>query len=458
MENINKLSKNPFFDGIKKVHFIGIGGVSMSALARLSRHFGLSVTGSDLRQSKETMELMSIGIDVKLSHAGDNITNDIDLVVYSGAINSDNPEIISAVRLGIKTVERSVYLAQISKLYDYVIAVSGTHGKTTTTAILSQIFIKAKLDPTIHIGGNTNEYGNLRIGGEKVFITEACEYRNSMSQLKPNIAVVTNIDDDHLDYYKTRKNLIKAFQEFEASATDYSVVGSLRMFRKVNSLNQQISVGFSQRQNVFAKDLKRTKYGYIFRVFINGKWKKFKLKMYGRHNVHNALFAITVASIYGVKLRHIRRGLKSFKGLHRRYEKVCEYKDIPVLSDYAHHPTEIIHSLKGLSEHYKNILVVFQPHTYSRTRNLIKEFATCFGGAKKLILYPTYAAREKYDRMADENALYDVVTLKKKYVVKNDTELRYTINRLLKNSKIDLILFLGAGDICERIDKIIDMH
>jgi len=433
---------------IRNIHFIGIGGISMSALARLCIHLGYNVSGSDLVINDEVDKLQRLGVGIGIGHKRNNIDGMTDLVVYSGAINNNNEELKEANLRKLPIIERSEFLGLICNNYKKVIAISGSHGKTTTTAIIGHIFKSAKLNPTIHLGGNTKEFGNLYIGGNDYFITEACEYRNSMQYIYSDTAVVTNIDNDHLDYYKTEKNLVKAFQKFANNSSSCLVVGSSRKFRQQNRQSKLISAGFNNNQTIFATNIRMTKKGYIFNVIYNHKnLGKFKLNIWGKHNIKNAIFAIAVALQYNISLKRIKQAVKTFDGVSRRYQVLGKYKNIKIVSDYAHHPTEIRNSISGIKTHYKNVLLVFQPHTYSRTKLLIKDFAGAFRGVKDLIVYKTYPAREFYDDKGDEKTLFNVITNKSKLLAYDKKEVFGYIDGLVKKHKIDIIVVMGAGDL-----------
>ncbi|MBE5735556.1 MAG: hypothetical protein E7361_03830 [Clostridiales bacterium] len=316
MENRAQIQKNTFFYNIKRVHFVGIGGISLSALALLSSRLGIVVTGSNNDKNAQLLALSKAGVCVYLGHSADNVPEDCDMLVYSGAVPSNNPEVERARDMRIPVVERSVYLAEISRLYDNVIAIAGSHGKTSTTALIGHIFTIAGLNPTIHIGGNAVGYGNLRIGSTKYFITEACEYRNSMQYLTPNTAVITNVDNDHLDYYKTFRNVVKAFQNFANTASDNLVVGSERFFRKIERGAKLISAGLDAKQTVYATNIVRTKKGSKFDLVVKGKnVGLFELHQWGKHNIKNAVYAIAVSLEYGIGVNIIRKALKSYKGV-----------------------------------------------------------------------------------------------------------------------------------------------
>ena len=457
MEKIISLQNSTFFEKVNKVHFVGVGGVSLSSLCILTRHIGLHVTGSDIAESREFDKLKNMGIEVYLGHNGCNVADDVDMVVYSGAIDESNVELEVAKSRGIKVVERSEYLGEICKLYDNVIAVAGSHGKTTTTAMITHVFDVAGLNPTMHLGGECVDYGNLRLGSYQVMITEACEYRNSMAYIRPNVAVITNIDNDHLDYYKTQKSLIKAFVKFSRQVQEYLFVSSERKFRQIGRECDLISVGFNNNQRIYAKNIVETSKGYKFEVVCDGeKLAKFKLNILGRHNIRNALFAIAVAKTYDIKLSKIKKGIRTFRGVRRRYEKIGEIARVPIISDYAHHPTEIRNSIAGLSRKYRRLLVVFQPHTYSRTELCLKEFSNSFEKAKNVIIYKTYPAREEYNPKGDEKILLNAINNKRKQNVDSVEEIFVRINEIIAGKKIDAVVVMGAGDMPIKMEKILN--
>ncbi len=448
MENKDIVQNNTNFEKIKKVHFVGIGGVSVSALARLSMDLGMTVSGSDVVTTICLYNLQREGVGIHIGHLDSNIPEGCDLVVYSGAVDKRNIELVTARKLGIPTMERSEYLALLASRYDNVIAVSGSHGKTSTTAMIGHIFAVAKLNPTVHLGGTSLNFGALRLGGKGVFVTEACEYRESMGTLNPNTTVITNIDNDHLDYYKTKKNLISAFQRLDHKTKDNVVVGSERLLRWKYRTNNLVSAGLNAKQDVYAYDITQKDNGYVFKISAYGKsLGKFRLNQYGKHNVRNAVFAISVALLYGISHRTIKKALKTYKGVERRYERVSTFGSIPIISDYAHHPTEIDSSLRGLKSHFNNILVVFQPHTYSRTKILLDQFAKCFADAKTVIIYPTYPARERYDASGDEKTLYNAITNKDKYLAEDTQAVRDIVCECSRHKKYDCIVLMGAGDM-----------
>ena len=439
MENNNILNK-------KHIHFIGICGISMSSLALLLVNNNIKITGSDIQYNQIVKDLRTKKIKVTIGHCENNIEKDCDLVVYTGAIKEDNIELLTAKQNNIQTMERSEFLGLICKLFKKVIAVAGTHGKTTTTAMIAHIFSVAGLKPTVHIGGISNNFNsNMLIGNNDYFITEACEYRNSFKYIKSDTCVITSTEPDHLDTYKNVVSLKNAYINFAKNSNN---IITTSFVKNINCKKNIVCVGLNFG-DLYAKNLKCNEYGCCsFDCWNKNKYlANFKLNVIGEYNVYNALCAIAVALEYKVSVSVIYDALKSFKGVARRNEKIGEIDGIPLICDYAHHPTEIQKTICANRLIYKNILCVFQPHTYSRTLIFKKEFANCFRGVKKLLIYKTYPAREQKIDGGDAKDLFKVVKIKQenKYFIESKYKLKSALYDNLKN--IDCILILGAGNI-----------
>lgn len=426
------------------IYFIGIGGISMSGLAKLSISFGAVVEGSDIGNNNPQIEnLTSLGIKINHSHNAENISNEIDLVVYTSAISRENPEYLKSLELGVKTMERAEFLGLIARLYDRVIAISGTHGKTTTTAILGEILVEAGLKPTIHLGGESNNLkGNTIIGSNKYLVLEACEYKESFRFLKPDIAVITNIELDHLDYYKDYREVYNAFNNFAQNSIEVFASSESGILHK----NQQLIF-----EDWKVKSLEFVGGGYNYNVLHKGVfYGSFRLNMLGVHNVHNSLFAIAVADTLGVEKEVIMRAVSAFNGVGRRYETIHKFDSgCRVIIDYAHHYTEIENSVKGIENIYRNILVVFQPHTYSRTLKLFDKFVETLSKYDRIILFQTYPAREELISGGTAEDLFGAISSSDKlYMSKADELFEYIIKC---NSSYDCVLVLGAGDLAEKL-------
>ncbi len=426
-----------------KVYFIGIGGISMSGLARIMQSQGALVSGSDISPNQlEVHKLKTFGVKINDSHKPDNITPDIALVVYNSAIKGDNPELNRAKNLGIKTMERAELLGLIADNCDCVISISGTHGKTTTTALISEIFDFAGLNPTIHIGGESINLGtNTVIGGDKYFIVEACEYCNSFRYLHSDSGVVLNIEADHLDYYKDLKDIYTAFTGFVHNSHCAIVDKSVTLSHENKTI-----IGLDW----VAKNIKFGKSGYDYDVYHKGVfWASIRLNILGKHNITNSLFAIAVADKYGIDKATIIKAIARFRGVARRCEKIGEEGVVPVIIDYAHHPTEIEASIRGIREEYLSPLIIFQPHTYTRTLALFNEFKDVLDKEKDLILYPTYPAREV--EILGGRAIDLAINLPKSMYARDINELLAQIQDKLKLQYFDVVLILGAGNLAEKM-------
>ena len=420
-----------------KVFLIGIGGISMSGLAKLLVSYNVKVAGSDSNFNSQVSELEKLSIPVFIGHSADNIDETYDLVVYSGAIRDDNCEIVRARELGIKTIERSEFLGLLSREYSHIIAISGTHGKTTTSSMISEIFVSAGLNPTIHLGGNSvNLRSNTIVGDREYLIVEACEYRESFRYLSPECLCITNIEADHLDYYHDLESIRSAFQRF-ADRSEFLVSDDIPI-----NHNQKTSIADFQIRN-----LNYNNFGYDFDVCYENKFYHFRLNMLGEYNVTNALFAIIVSFRYGIDHSVIAEALANFRGVERRLEKIGTINSIPVIIDYAHHPTEIKSCLAGIRSQFQSPLVIFQPHTYSRTLQLFDQFLEVLATCENLILFDTYPAREK--EIIGGRAIDLSNALNCDYYDDIDRLIQYM--QSLGDEDFDLILVLGAGDLGEKL-------
>lgn len=441
MKKVNLLQKTHF------IHFIGIGGVSMSALAKLAHNKGFVVSGSDLCSNNITKQLKALNIKVYKGHKISNIKHP-DLVVYTAAVGQDNCELVYAKSLNIKCIDRATFLAQISNMYDNVIAVAGMHGKTTTTAMLSKVFICCNKNPTVHIGGEWQDIGgNVLIGGSEYFITEACEYKDSFLKLTPSVSIVTNIEREHLDYFKNIGNIKKSFNRF-CQSTQNQVFLSHKY--KANVICSNLTT-FGVDGDIKAVNIKHKGGKYSCDCYINNSfYGKIILNIYGQHNLLNALAVVGVANYYNLPKDKVLQALSDFNNVGRRFEQVSTINSAPVIIDYAHHPTEIKCAIKTCKEVFKKpIVVVFQPHTYSRTKTLIKSFSKCFNGVDSLILVNTYSARESYDKFGDCNALKEhILTQNPKFKVFNPVNKTGLIGQIKAQDLTGkVVLALGAGDV-----------
>lgn len=441
-------------DTNKKVHFIGIGGISMSGLAAVLLNNGFKVSGSDSKESNITNSLKAKGAEIHIGHRRENIQN-VDLVVYTAAIPQDNPEIVEAKNKNIHLMDRAEFLGHIMKGHKYNVAVAGTHGKTTTTSMITNITLKADLDPTILVGGEVDVIGgNYRIGNSEYFVTEACEYKESFLRFFPYIGIILNIDADHLDYYRDLNHITETFKKFsKLIPKDGYLIGYNEDSNVAKILEEAdcnvLSYGFSNA-NVTAKNIEYNNMGCAsFTVCKDGdELFNLKLNMPGKHNVLNALSSVCVGLIFGLSYDDITEGLAECRGAHKRFEYKGEANGVTVIDDYAHHPVEIKATLNTAKKipHGKTFCV-FQPHTYTRTKTLFDDFTTAFNDTDELVLMDIYAAREKDTGLVSSDELGDAIRatgVKCTNVHSHDEAVKY-IKQHIKSG--DMLLTVGAGDV-----------
>ena len=438
------------------IHFIGIGGISMSGLAEILLGEDFKVSGSDSKESPLTDSLTRKGARIFYGQRASNITDDVELVVYTAAIHPDNPEYASAVEKGIPMLTRAQLLGQIMRNYDTPIAVSGTHGKTTTTSMISQILLEADADPTISVGGILPSIGgNIRVGQSETFVTEACEYTNSFLSFFPKISVILNIDADHLDFFKDIDDIRHSFRRFaQLLPADGALIinaDTLHYQDIIKDLSCKIiTYGLEHEAQYQATDITYDKYGHAsFTVLKDGrKAGSFYLKVPGSHNVSNALAAIALARLLQIPNDVIVKGLGSFTGTDRRFQYKGEVAGVTIVDDYAHHPTEIQATLNAAHNYpHKKLWCVFQPHTYTRTKAFLSDFADALSLADKVILADIYAARETDTLGISSRDLQEEIG-------KKGTECHYfpsfeeIQNFILENCTAgDLLITMGAGDV-----------
>ena len=379
-----------------RAHLVGIGGVSMRPLGLVLKGMGLSITGSDMNVSVSTDELISKGIDVKIGHCAENIIG-ADCVIRTAAAHNDNPEIAAARAAGIPVFERAQAWGQIMKAYRNAVCVSGTHGKTTTTSMLAHIFMEAQLDPTVMIGGYLPllQSGH-RVGKGDTILLESCEYCDSFLNFFPSLALILNIEADHLDYFKDLQDVEKSFRKFAQLSTN-GVIANGDDENVVEALDgiDYISFGFGENNRVRAAEVSQD--WRRFDVICDGeKYCHFELPIYGHHNAVNALAAAGVAWMMGIPGDVTSRGLASFHGAGRRLEYKGQFRGADIYDDYAHHPGELAATLEAVrSMGYKRVILAFQPHTYTRTKALFDDFVRELSKADVVVLAEIYAARER---------------------------------------------------------------
>ncbi len=440
----------------KDVYLIGIGGISMSALAIILLEEGHNVSGSDENKSSITANLEKHGIQVFYKHSATNITKKCT-VVFSAAIKSNNEEIVRARHCNYNILSRAELLGKISRKYEKVIAVSGSHGKTTTTAMVSSILIDAGLDPTVHLGGEMNKInGNVRIGGFKeIFVTEACEYFDSFHEIKSDISVILNVQPDHLDYFKNFGNEIKSFKKFAKNTVKDGIIVMNKddeCFDEVAPPNKcVISYSCKTHADYEARRVDKVRNGcYSFDLFEFGVFLgRFHLHIPGYHNIYNALASIAIARQFGISYFELAKSIFNFEGIKRRFEKIgYTSKGAIIYHDYAHHPTEIDAMIKLAKSISKGkVFVIFQPHTYSRTQTLFSDFAKVLATADQVVLYPIYPAREQPIENITSLELSKAVNAIGTASLHLDSfgDIKQYLNSNCQSD--DMVLILGAGDI-----------
>ncbi len=438
--------QDKIIDNVKRIHMIGIGGSGMCPLAEILHSKGYILTGSDNNISDPLKRVMALGIKVFMGHSAENVEG-TELIVYSAAISKDNPELVRAAELGIPTMERSVLLGALTRRYDNVIGVSGTHGKTSTSSMITQILYLNKLDPTAVIGGKLPLINsNGLAGNSEHMVCESCEFVDTFLELSPDIAVLLNIDNDHLDYFKTMDNLVLSFKKFISMAKTVFLNGDDELsVSAANECSDKITFGFGQNNDYYASEEKPSKFGYAFKVYKKGEFLvEIELHVPGKHNIYNALAAISVCDYLGVSPEGIKSALEQFTGAGRRFEFLGEYNGFVLADDYAHHPTEIKATLTAAKAlNYNRVIAVFQPFTFSRTALLKDEFIEALSIADKVILTQIMGSREinTYGIKSEDLA----VKLPDCTVVDTFDEVADLVIKTAKPG--DLVISMGGGDI-----------
>lgn len=439
------------------IHFIGIGGISMSGLAQIALNDGYKVTGSDWNKSDITEKLEKLGANIVYGRGAVNREGieKASLVVYTAAAKADNPEMIAAKERGVRIIDRAEFLGAVMKNYSHAVGVSGTHGKTTTTSMLAHAMINAELDPTISVGGELDLIGgNIRTGKSDYFVTEACEYSNSFLKFYPTIALITNIEEDHLDFFSGIDEIIASFRRFALlteGAGKVVALGSDENIKKaLDKTGLDITTyGMEDIYDYYPQNIKYHAGFPRFDIYRNGNKRcSIQLNVPGEHNILNALATIAVCDLLGVDASAAAKGIENFKGTHRRFEKKGFVNNAVIIDDYAHHPTEIKATLKAAKAFEHNrIICIFQPHTYSRTRTLWNEFKEAFDDADELILTHIYAAREVFDGVTKPEDLAEEIKergVNAKFIDDFDDIVKY-IKKTAADG--DIVFTMGAGDV-----------
>ena len=442
----------------KHVHCVGIGGIGLSGIAEILLSRGYRVSGSDMKESAVTEMLEQQGAQVFIGHNADNL-GDTDLLVYSAAVSMENPELAEARRRGIPVISRADALGAIMADYQISVAVSGTHGKTTTTSMVSLILEAANYSPTVLVGGILNQFhGNVKVGKSEYFVTEACEYMDSFLSLRPWAEIILNIDSDHLDYFKDINHIADSFGKFADKVPENGLVVAFDSNPFVKAVTENlpcrvITFGFNEASDYYAKGIKFNDEGMpSYDLYHKGEFlRRMELAVPGEHNVANSLAAAATCLALGVDLDIIEQTLESFTGTKRRFDIIGKTSDgVTVIDDYAHHPAEIKATLaaaKNLA--HKKTWCLFQPHTYTRTMALFDQFADAFEDADIIVLAEIYAAREKNIYKMSSKKLMDEIKIKHPdkdvyFMPEFDAMAEFVCNN---TSPGDIVLTMGAGDI-----------
>lgn len=442
------------------IYFIGIGGISMSALAEIMIDEGNRVSGSDRSSSHIIKKLESLGAKIYINHERKNITEDIDLVVYTSAISNDNPELLRAQELNLNIMDRAEFLGLIMKKYKNAVCISGTHGKTTTTGMVSSILIETDMKPTIFLGGEMDSLGgNLLRGSYDIMLTEACEYKRNFLKFNPTMEIILNIEEDHLDYYKNLEDIESAFVDYaqKIPQTGHLIVNEKHKMLFKNIKCNVITFGSDNNADYYPENISLMPVPSYTLMHKGQRIEDISLKVFGEHNILNSVAAAAAVISLGVDSETIKNGLSDFKGTHRRYEYKGDYNGASIIDDYAHHPSEMKATLKTAKSYTSGkVITVFQPHTFTRTKKLLNEFAEALTHTDEVILLDIYAAREK-----DNGEIHS-----KDIIVKmNDmnkggyyAESFQTAADIIKSlaSEGDTIITMGAGNVNDVVDLLID--
>jgi UDP-N-acetylmuramate--alanine ligase len=451
------------FKKIKHIHFVGIGGIGMSGIAEVLLNLGYKVTGSDMKESDTTERLKKLGGEIFIGHRAGNITSP-HVVVISSAVKNDNVEVIAAREKQVPVIPRAEMLAELMRL-KYGIAIAGAHGKTTTTSMVATVLAAGGIDPTVVIGGKLNSLGtNAKLGQGEFLVAEADESDGSFLKLSPTIAVVTTIDEEHLDYYKDIHEIKSAFLQFINKVPFYGVSILCLDQPHIQALIPLVqkryqTYGMSSQADYQARDVSFKPLGSSFKVLHHAQdlgW--FELSVPGMHNINNSLAAIVVARELDIELEVIRKALKDFSGVQRRFQIKGEVGGITIVDDYGHHPTEVKATLAAAAAGMeRRVVVVFQPHRYTRTQHLLDEFFTAFNQADTLVVMDIYAAGEKPIPGISGQALYEGI---KKHGHKDVTfipEREKIVEHMLSVlKKGDLMITLGAGDVWKLGEQVVE--
>jgi len=449
---------------IKKAHFIGIGGISMSGLARTLHSRGVSVTGSDIKECDLILQLRDIGVEVSIGHKHHNVPEDCQLVIYTAAVKDDNPETLAAKEYNIPIISRAELIGLLMGYYKQSVGISGTHGKTTTTSLIAEFLLEADLDPTLNVGGILGSINsNFRVGETEYFIAEACEYCDSFSKFYPCIGIILNMENEHPDYYTSEDQLRDSFKKFAGniSPDGYLIINS--GIDELDEFTQGIEceiITYGKKGDYTAQNIVYTADARSgFDIYCKGDFvTSISLNLPGEHNVENALAAFAAGRCLGVPIDAMKRAFESFSGAKRRFEIKGEWNGVKIIDDYAHHPTEVEATLVAAKRCVRGkIYTVFQPHTFSRTKTFLESFAEALSASDVVVLVDIFSARE-----VDDGSIHSKDLVRE--IAKLGADCHYcdsfdSVLQLLKDSckEGDMIITMGAGDIFELGDMLLQL-
>tara|TARA_B110000438_G_scaffold254849_1_gene261323 strand:- start:60 stop:1448 length:1389 start_codon:yes stop_codon:yes gene_type:complete len=444
-----------FFIKNKHIHFIGIGGIGMSGMAELLMNHGFKISGSDLNENDRTTHLNNLGVNIIFNHNKKNIEN-CDLIVYSSAINKDNVELVSGKKNNLPCMKRSDLLGEIIKIKNISIGVAGTHGKTTTSSMLGTILFESMKDPTLIIGGIVNKFNSNNISGNgDIIVVEADEFDRSFLSLKPTYSIINNLDLEHLDCYKNISDLKETFVQYANAIPFYGKIAINNDSKYLNEIIEDINkplttFGIDSKSDVTATKISYSEYRSIFNINYNSnKIMRIVLNCPGKHNIYNALAAVTIALELGISKKNIQIALKKYSGVKRRFEYKYNKNDIMIIDDYAHHPIEIEYTLKAARSGWnKRLISVFEPHLYTRTKDFYSEFAKALSTSDHVIISKIYGAREKPIKdITSQLIINDLekINYKNSIYIENKNDIPAYLKKIV--SKNDMVLCMGAGKI-----------
>lgn len=455
------------FSSIKKIHFVGIGGIGMSGIAEILLDQGFKVSGSDKGLSEVTERLQTLGATVFEGHRAEHIAGDVDALVYSSAVSFDNPEVLEAQRRKIPVIRRAEMLAEVMRL-KYGIGIAGTHGKTTTTSMISLVLMEGELDPTVIVGGKLSDLGgtNARLGHGEFIVVEADEFDRSFLSITPTIAVLTTLETDHLDCYRDLEDIKGAFIQFASRVPFYGFVvlcldePALLDIMPQLSKKKIITYGLNPQADVQAVDIQHKDNASTFTLVRGGSdLGHLTLQVPGKHNVQNSLAAIAVGLELGVPFQKVKAGIEKFAGVYRRWEKKGESAGITLYDDYAHHPTECRATLAGAKAGWRRrVVCVFQPHLYTRTRDFYEEFGKSFLLSDVLIVTDVYPAREEPIQGVSGELIVDAAKRfghKDAHYVSDKKQIPSYLKSIVRSG--DIVITMGAGDIWKYGEEFLKM-